>query len=195
MLAQIILASASPRRRELLDQIGVQYKVCPVDIDEIPFAYEQPAAYVQRVAAEKSAAGAEDAAKLPVLAADTAVVLESHIMGKPENLQDAKWMLSQLSGKTHQVFTAVSLRGKFHQQVLNVTDVTFRTLTEREIERYWQTGEPFDKAGSYAIQGFGAIFVKSIKGSFSGVVGLPVFETAKIIANEGIKIFEPKNLS
>lgn len=190
MSAQIILASASPRRRELLDQIGIQFTVCPVDIDETPLADEQPAAYVQRIAAEKSAAVTANTRKLPILAADTAVVLESHIMGKPENLQDAKWMLSQLSGKTHQVYTAVSLCGKSHQQVLSVTDVTFRKLTEDEIKHYWLSGEPADKAGSYAIQGLGAIFVQSITGSFSGVVGLPIFETAKILANEGIKVLK-----
>lgn len=188
--AKIILASASPRRRELLDQIGVQYTVCSVDIDEKPLADEQPVAYVQRIAAEKLAAVATNTGKLPILAADTAVVLESDIMGKPGNLSDAMRMLSQLSGKMHQVYTAVSLRGQFHQQALSVTDVTFRTLTEHEIEHYWQTGEPADKAGSYAIQGLGALFVQSIKGSFSGVVGLPIFETAEILANEGIQIFK-----
>ena len=190
MPAQIILASASPRRRELLAQIGVQFTDCPVDLDETPFADEQPVAYVQRIAMEKSAAVTTNTGKLPVLAADTVVVLNSEIMGKPGNLQDAMGMLSQLSGKTHQVHTAVSLRGKFHQQILSVTDVTFRTLSKYEIEHYWQTGEPADKAGSYAIQGLGAIFVQSIKGSFSGVVGLPVFETAEILANEGIRIFK-----
>ncbi len=190
MSAQIILASASPRRRELLGQIGVQFTVCPVDIDETPLADEQPGAYVQRIAAKKSAAVAPNTEKLPVLAADTAVVSGSYIMGKPENLQDAMRMLGQLSGKTHQVYTAVSLRGKFHQQVLSVTDVTFRILTECEIKHYWQSEEPADKAGSYAIQGLGAIFVQSITGSFSGVVGLPIFETVKILANEGIKVLK-----
>lgn len=190
MAAQIILASASPRRRELLDQIGIQFTACPVDINEKPLANELPVAYVQRIAAEKAAAVTTNTGKLPILAADTTVVLESDIMGKPENLQDAMWMLSQLSEKTHQVYTAVSLRGKSQQQILSVTDVTFRKLTEDEIIHYWLSGEPIDKAGSYAIQGLGAIFVQSITGSYSGVVGLPIFETVKILANEGIKVLK-----
>ena len=188
--AKIILASASPRRRELLDQIGVQFTICPVGIDEKPFVDEQPVAYVQRIAAEKSAAVTTNTGRLPILAADTAVVLESDIMGKPENLQDAMRMLGQLSGKTHQAYTAVSLRGKSHQQILSITDVTFRVLTETEIKYYWQSGESTDKAGSYAIQGLGAIFVQSITGSFSGVVGLPIFETVKLLANEGIQVLK-----
>jgi septum formation protein len=190
MAAQIILASASPRRRELLGQIGVQFTVCPVDINEMPHTDEQPTTYVQRVAAEKSAAAATNTRNLPILAADTTVVLESQIMGKPGNLQDAMRMLRQLSGRTHQVYTAVSLRGKSHHQALSVTEVTFRELTEHEIEHYWQSGESADKAGSYAIQGLGAVFVQSIKGSFSGVMGLPIFETAEILANEGILVFK-----
>jgi len=191
MSAQIILASASPRRKELLDQIKVSYQVHPVDIDETPRLNEAPAVYVQRLAAEKSAAGvAQTGGVLPVLAADTTVVLGDRIMGKPEHLDDALSMLMQLSGKTHQVYTAVSVRGFGHSQVLSVTDVAFRALTEQEIIAYWHSGEPLDKAGSYAIQGRASIFVESIKGSFSGVVGLPLFETAQLLSQQGIEFFK-----
>ncbi len=190
MTAQLILASASPRRRELLDQIKVRYIIYPVDIDETPYADEPPQDYVLRMAIEKSLACVEQIGpQIPVLAADTTVVLGSSIMGKPKDQQDALAMLAQLSGKTHQVYSAISLRGHQHNQAVTITDVTFRRLTENEIMAYWLSGEPIDKAGSYAIQGRGAIFVASIKGSFSGVVGLPLFETAELLIKQGIDIF------
>ena len=190
MTKHIILASASPRRKELLDQIKVIYEVYPVDIDETPKPNETPLDYVQRVAAEKSATCvAQLNPSVPVLAADTSVILNGVIMGKPKDQRDALAMLMQLSGKTHQVYTALSLRGREHSQVVSKTDVTFRTLTEQEILTYWQTGEPLDKAGSYAIQGLGGVFVESIKGSFSGVVGLPLFETAQLLSKQGIELF------
>lgn len=191
MTAQLILASASPRRRELLDQIRVRYLVNPVDLDETPLPNESPTVYVQRLAAEKSAACALQCRhNLPVLAADTSVVLGDVIMGKPNDQDDAMTMLSQLSGQTHQVMTALSLRGHQHWQALTITEVTFRQLTEAEIVAYWNTGEPLDKAGSYAIQGLGGIFVESLTGSFSGVVGLPLFETAELLAKQGIEFFK-----
>jgi septum formation protein len=191
MSVQIILASASPRRQELLDQIKVAYKVYPVDLDETPLPDEAPLAYVRRLAAEKSAAcKAQLNTDIPVLAADTAVILGSVIMGKPKNQADALAMLRQLSGKTHQVYSAISLRGRVHGQALSITEVTFRRLGEREMQAYWHSGEPLDKAGSYAIQGIGGVFVESIKGSFSGVVGLPLFETAELLANQGIELFK-----
>jgi septum formation protein len=191
MTAQIILASASPRRRELLDQIKVVYSVNPVDLDETPQPGEAPVDYVQRLAAEKSAACiAQLGDKLPVLAADTAVVLGDLIMGKPKDREDALAMLRQLSGKMHQVYSAVSLRGREHGQAVSITEVTFRSLTEGEIAAYWQSGEPVDKAGSYAIQGLGGVFVESISGSFSGVVGLPLFETAELLSGQGIEFFK-----
>ena len=192
MTARIILASASPRRRELLDQIKVTYRVIPVDIDETPWPGEPPKDYVCRIAAEKSAAGLarSDASGLPVLAADTAVVLSDRILVKPKDRDDALAMLEQLSGKTHQVYSAVSLRGQTHGQALSITDVTFRTLTHREILAYWRSGEPADKAGAYAIQGLGGLFVESIKGSYSGVVGLPLFETAELLSKQGIELFK-----
>jgi septum formation protein len=191
MTAQIILASASPRRKELLDQINVDYKVHPVDLDETPLPNEAPLAYVQRLAAEKSAACvAQLGDDLPVLAADTAVVLGDLIMGKPKDRDGAFTMLRQLSGKMHRVYSAISLRGKEHGQAVSITEVTFRPLTEREIDIYWQSGEPLDKAGSYAIQGLGGVFVASINGSFSGVVGLPLFETSELLSRQGIGLFK-----
>ncbi|MEI6705389.1 MAG: Maf family protein [Deltaproteobacteria bacterium] len=191
MAIQLILASASPRRKELLDQINVRYQVYPVDLDESPLPNEKPLAYVQRLAAEKSAACvAALKTELPVLAADTSVILGDMIMGKPQTQADAVAMLSQLSGKTHQVYSAISLRGREHSQAVSITEVTFRRLTEREIISYWDTGEPIDKAGSYAIQGIGGIFVESIVGSFSGVVGLPLFETAELLSKQGIEFFK-----
>jgi septum formation protein len=191
MTAQIILASASPRRKELLEQIRVRYFVHPVDLDETPLPNENPSAYVQRLAAEKSAVCMGQCGDvLPVLAADTAVVLGDLIMGKPKNQADAINMLMRLSGQTHRVFSALSLRGHQHWQALSVTEVTFRQLSESEIETYWQTGEPVDKAGSYAIQGLGGVFVESIRGSFSGVVGLPLFETAELLTKQGIELLK-----
>ncbi|MEI6066464.1 MAG: Maf family protein [Methylococcaceae bacterium] len=191
MSVQIILASASPRRKELLDQINVSYRVYPVDLDETPWPDEAPLDYVQRVAAEKSAAcKAQLNTEIPVLAADTAVILGSVIMGKPKDKADAMAMLTQLSGKTHQVYSAISLRGREHGQAVSITEVTFRCLTEQEILDYWDSGEPVDKAGSYAIQGRGGVFIESIKGSFSGVVGLPLFETAELLSKQGIELFK-----
>lgn len=189
-MPQIILASASPRRRELLDQIGIRYRVQVADVDETPFSEEPPLAYVERIAAAKSAwVQSRNNTDLPVLAADTTVVCNGKILGKPLDEADAVSMLQQLSGSTHQVYTAVSLRASAeHWQAVSVTDVTFRTLTLVEMLAYWKTGEPVDKAGSYAIQGLASVFVVAIQGSFSGVVGLPIFETASLLERVGIKI-------
>ncbi|OAI18844.1 MULTISPECIES: Maf family protein [Methylomonas] len=189
MSPQIILASASPRRSELLKQIGVRHRVVSVDIDEAPLPHEAPDAYVARVAAEKSeACRLVDRSGLPILAADTSVILDGRILGKPEDLQHAIEMLSRLSGRTHQVFSAVSLRGDRHWQALSVSEVRFRPLSHQEIVAYWQTGEPCDKAGAYAIQGLASTFIESMAGSFSGVMGLPLFETAQLLAQQGITI-------
>jgi septum formation protein len=190
MFPQLILASASPRRKQLLDQINIRYSVHAVDIDETPGVNESPISYCQRLAAEKSAACvAKYKTTLPVLAADTIVVLDHAIMGKPVNEVDAITMLRQLSGKTHQVYTAVSLRGKKHSQAVSVTEVTFRKLSEKEIICYWQSQEPLGKAGAYAIQGLASVFVERIRGSFSGVVGLPLFETAELLSQHNIEVF------
>ncbi len=190
MPRQLILASASPRRQELLRQINIIPIVHPVDLDETPLPNEQPLAYVERIAAEKSslcvAILGDELSALPVLAADTAVILDNNIMGKPKGKQDAIAMLTRLSGRTHQVYTAISLRGKQHWQAVSISEVTFRAISKAEISTYWQTGEPTDKAGAYAIQGMGGIFVSSIKGSFSGIVGLPLFETTELLAKAGI---------
>ena len=189
MPPQLILASASPRRSELLQQIGIRHVIKAVDIDETPWPHESPLAYVERVATEKSAVcRALLDHDMPVLAADTSVVCDGLIMGKPDNLQHALDMLGQLSGRSHQVYTAVSLRGDHHWQAVSASEVKFRRLTQAEIMAYWQTGEPQDKAGAYAIQGLASIFIESITGSFSGVMGLPLFETAQLLAKQGIKV-------
>ncbi len=190
MTPSLILASASPRRSELLKQLDLAHSIQIANIDETPLANEKPADYVLRVAHEKSLAVHQQCAQgSVVLAADTSVVLGDTIMGKPDNLAHALSMLSRLSGTTHQVYSAVSLRGRINQQVLSISDVTFRMLSEQEIIDYWHTGEPADKAGAYAVQGLASIFIQSIQGSFSGIMGLPLFETAKILSNEGIKVF------
>ncbi|MDD4914821.1 MAG: Maf family protein [Methylococcales bacterium] len=189
MPPQLILASASPRRSELLNQIGIRHIVSAVEVDETPLPDESAPAYVQRVAAEKSAAcKAALNQGLPVLSADTTVVCDDRIMGKPQNLQHALAMLSTLSGRSHLVYSAVSLRSVQHRQALCVSEVRFRQLDPAEIIGYWQTGEPCDKAGAYAIQGLGSVFIESITGSFSGVMGLPLFETAQLLAQEGISV-------
>ena len=189
MQPQIILASASPRRSELLKQIGISYRIMAVDINETPLANESPLAYVERVAAEKSAACQvllND--NLPVLSADTSVICDGEIMGKPLDLDHAISMLSRLSGRSHQVYIAVSLRGDAHWQALSISEVKFKPLSTDEIIAYWQTGEPCDKAGAYAIQGLASTFIESITGSFSGVMGLPLYETAQLLAKQGIKV-------
>lgn len=191
----IVLASASPRRRELLEQIGVTYRVVVADVDESPLADETPEQYVLRVAAAKSAEAAQMAndTDLPVLAADTAVVVDGDILGKPEHWEQAAAMLHRLSGRSHRVLTGISLRcGQQHRQALSETVVYFRTLQETEILAYWQTGEPRDKAGAYAIQGYAALFVERIEGSFSGVVGLPLFETAELLRKAGVGLLDER---
>lgn len=196
MSPQIILASASPRRRELLDQIAVSYIVHPADIDETPKIAECAEDYVIRIAAEKSLACQKlIRPSLPILAADTSVVIDGNILGKPEDEQHAIEMMQLLSGKKHYVYSAVSFRSAqgfgeyvFHHQALSVTEVNFRDIDTMEMKAYWKTGEPQGKAGGYAIQGLGSIFVESIKGSFSGVVGLPLFETVELLSKQGIKI-------
>jgi septum formation protein len=189
MSARIILASASPRRKALLEQINIQAVIRPVDLDETPIAGETPLAYVQRIALEKAIKCASvSQEKLPVLAADTAVVLADEIFGKPLNQAEGVRMLNRLSGRTHKVYSAVCLLGKAQRVAVSITEVTFRPITEQEIYCYWQTGEPADKAGGYAIQGMAAAFIETITGSYSGVMGLPLFETADLLAKEGINL-------
>lgn len=173
------LASQSPRRRELLKQIGARFQLLAIAIDETPIADERPSDYVVRMAEAKAAAGAailaEHGDHHRVLGADTAVVVDSEILGKPRDREDCLRMLRLLSGRSHQVMSAVSIIGGGRQETrLSVTDVSFRPLSDELIERYWESGEPRDKAGAYGIQGFGAVFVEKITGSYSGVVGLPL---------------------
>ncbi|HIG64887.1 MAG TPA: septum formation inhibitor Maf [Methyloprofundus sp.] len=186
----LILASASPRRSELLTQLGLIHTIQVADIDETPLGNEAPADYVLRVAAAKaSAILPQHPIDSVVLAADTSVVLGDTIMGKPQDLAHAIAMLSQLSASTHQVYSAVSVHGKRVQQIISISNVTFRAISTQEIIQYWHTGEPADKAGAYAIQGLASTFIETINGSFSGIMGLPLFETAQLLSNEGINIF------
>jgi septum formation protein len=193
----VYLASGSPRRRELLQQIGVAFRVVNAGIDETVLGGELPLSYVTRLAAAKADAGWETVcaargttaslAGAPVLAADTAVVLEGRILGKPAGREDAQYMLSRLSGRTHEVLTAVALRSAGGMQSrVSRSEVTFRAIGADEARRYWETGEPRDKAGAYAIQGRAAVFVADLRGSHSGVMGLPLFETAELLAAAGV---------
>lgn len=191
----IIVASSSPRRRELLDQICVRYILSPVAVDETPRRGETPEQYVVRLAAAKSLlAQRSERTQLPILGADTAVVLAGEIMGKPRGRDHALAMLARLSGRRHQVMSAVSVRSpQQHWQALNVSTVIFRPIGQEEMLAYWATGEPVDKAGAYAIQGVGALFVKHIEGSFSGVVGLPLHETADLLRKAGVSLLRSES--
>jgi septum formation protein len=186
----VYLASGSPRRRELLQQIGVAFRVVGTAVDEAVRLAETAPAYVLRLAAAKAEAGwdgSRDGTQIPVLAADTAVVLDGRILGKPADRQDAEGMLGQLSGRTHEVLTAVALRtANGVQSRISRSEVTFRSVAAAEARAYWETGEPRDKAGGYAIQGLGAIFIADLRGSYSGVMGLPLFETAELLCNAGL---------
>ena len=193
----LYLASGSPRRRELLTQIGVPFTTVSAPIDEIPLADEGAAAYVERLARAKAEAGlACLQGPAVVLGADTAVVLEGRILGKPENREHALAMLADLSGREHQVLTAVALSDGQRRQSLCVTsNVRFRTISADEAARYWASGEPADKAGGYAIQGLAAVFVTALTGSYSAVVGLPLSETADLLAQFGIACWQVPALS
>lgn len=179
----IYLASGSPRRRELLTQIGVEFAVIKAEIDETPLPGEAPADYVLRLARAKARAGweASDQSR-PVLGADTSVVLDGVILGKPEDREHAIAMLQALAGRSHQVMTAVAVvAGARCESALSVTEVGFRALSARDCADYVESGEPMDKAGGYGIQGLGALFVSDLKGSYSGVVGLPLAETGELL--------------
>jgi septum formation protein len=185
MYPEIALASASPRRRELLQQIGVPFSLVQVDVDESLRGDENPRDYVTRLAQAKAQAGAAKIQfALPVLGADTIVVVDQQILGKPVNQADFSRMMQLLSGRCHQVLTAVALIGQQRSETCCVTtDVWFRELTAADIAAYWQTGEPCDKAGGYGIQGQGGRFVSHISGSYSAVVGLPLYETDLLLRN------------
>ncbi|HEV7613344.1 MAG TPA: Maf family protein [Steroidobacteraceae bacterium] len=186
----VYLASASPRRRELLQQIGVSFRVVGAAVDETAVPGEAPTAYVTRLAAAKADTGwdkSRDNTQVPVLAADTAVALEGQILGKPSDQEHAESMLSQLSGRTHEVWTAVALRTAVGLQYrISRSEVTFRSIAAGEARAYWETGEPADKAGAYAVQGRAAIFIAELRGSYSGVMGLPLFETAELLSEAGV---------
>ncbi len=191
---QIILASKSPRRRELLSQIGVSFSTMSVDIDEAVAFGEQPIQYVTRMSLNKALTArhiAEGGAlnkkcDIPILASDTAVVFSGEIFGKPDSETDAYDMLAKLSGNTHNVYTAVTVISESAKTIVNDTFVTFRKISHSEIMAYLTTKESFDKAGAYGIQGMGALFIKNITGSYSGVMGLPIYETAKLLSESGI---------
>jgi septum formation protein len=215
---QIYLASNSPRRRELLAQIGVRFGVIAVDLREEPLPAEVPEEYVVRIALDKARAGGRLVARgpgaaegafrpgspagsrkrrsnvstdfwqpaLPVLAADTVVVVDGRILGKPSDRAAAAAMMRLLSGRTHRVLSGVALIGEAERFALSVSEVSFRRVSAEEARAYWETGEPDDKAGGYGIQGLGALFVRDLRGSYSGVMGLPLYETSRLLAAEGI---------
>lgn len=191
MQTQLILASASPRRRELLTQIGIRFQVQTADVDEAALQGETPEALVQRLAAlkaqtvwqqrQRSLSAVEG--NIPVLGADTLGVLDGELLVKPTGFAHAQRMLLAMAGRQHEIFSAVAVVNAQGLQVkVSRSVVTFRAITEAEILAYWQSGEPCDKAGAYAIQGLGAVFVEKLEGSYSGVMGLPLFETAQLLA-------------
>ncbi|TKB47876.1 Maf family protein [Thalassotalea mangrovi] len=179
----LYLASKSPRRQELLKQLGVEFALVSGETDETPLADETPAEYVARLAREKSAAGQQHCSATDlVLGADTIVVVDSQILEKPQDFADFQRMFNQLSGRSHQVLTAVAVRrGKRLEQALVRSTVFFRPITEAEMTAYWSTSEPCDKAGGYAIQGIAGKFVTHIEGSYSAIVGLPLYETEQLL--------------
>ncbi|OUS16544.1 septum formation protein Maf [Gammaproteobacteria bacterium 50_400_T64] len=179
----IILASSSPRRAELLRQIGTRFSIQPADIDETQFPDESPEIYVQRMAREKAETVAQHIQEinLPVLGADTTVVLDNRVFSKPADKAEAIATLRALSGRSHRVLSAIAVVAEDRTELrLSETSVHFREIQEQEYERYWSTGEPLGKAGAYAIQGLGAVFVDGITGSYSGVVGLPLSQTFEL---------------
>ncbi|MBS0365136.1 MAG: septum formation inhibitor Maf [Proteobacteria bacterium] len=188
----LCLASMSPRRRELLTQIGVAHRVHAAHVDESVRTGEAPGEYVQRMAAAKAQAVYAQAVHghlrpLPVLGADTAVVIDGAICGKPAGEADSLAMLRRLSGRTHQVLTAVALLAPSGaSRAMSTSEVVFREIGPQECNAYWRTGEGHDKAGGYAIQGLGAVFVRHLAGSYSGVMGLPLFETSQLLRAAGI---------
>lgn len=205
-MTDVYLASRSPRRRELLKQIGVKFEPLMLrlavprgaDVDEVRHPGESAADYVERVAREKAEFGAQalvlrSMLVKPVLTADTVVIVDGDVLGKPANPQQAADFLRRLSGRAHEVRTAVAIAvgsGRTRQVLLatSVSQVTFGALTEAQIKQYCASGEPYDKAGGYAIQGLGAVFVARLEGSYSGVMGLPLYETAQLLRQAGVPV-------
>jgi septum formation protein len=188
--APVHLASSSPRRHEILTMLGIPFSAAGVDVDESRLQGETAEDMVQRLAVAKATAADADEAQM-VVGADTMVVIDGEPFGKPEHRQDALRMLAALSDRAHQVLTGVAVRSRRGTQViLSRTDVRFRQILPDEALAYWQSGEPCDKAGAYAIQGRGGIFVAAIEGSYSGVVGLPVFETTQLLSSAGFNVLQ-----
>ncbi|MCA2015762.1 Maf-like protein [Vibrio tritonius] len=179
----LVLASGSPRRRELLTQLGYTFDIVVSDVEEVRHSDETPAQYVERLSRDKARAGMKLVSEgSVVIGSDTIVVKGDAVLEKPHDFAEAKSMLELLSGDVHQVMTAVTVAcGSHYESAVVVTDVWFKTLSDDEIEHYWQTGEPQDKAGSYGIQGIGGRFVTRIEGSYYAVVGLPLYETDQLI--------------
>tara|TARA_Y100001956_G_scaffold82746_1_gene105346 strand:- start:1865 stop:2425 length:561 start_codon:yes stop_codon:yes gene_type:complete len=178
----LILASGSPRRKELLQQLGYPFTILVTNVEESQHAGEQAEQYVARLSQDKALAALNQQPDNVVLGSDTIVVCDNQVLEKPLDLAHAKQMLMMLSGRSHQVMTAVTVVSKEKQETVVVTtDVWFKTLSENEVEQYWHTGEPCDKAGSYGIQGIGGRFVTRIEGSYHAVVGLPLFETDQLL--------------
>jgi septum formation protein len=185
---KLYLASASPRRREILESLGIAFTLVTVDVDESPRDGEAPAETVLRLAVAKAEAAGAGPGDL-VLGADTEVVVDGETLGKPRDEADALAMLGRLSGRPHKVLTGLALHGPHGTRTaLSETDVYFREISRDEALAYWQSGEPQDKAGGYAVQGLGGVFVERIEGSYSGVVGLPVFETVALLEGAGVDV-------
>lgn len=183
------LASASPRRREILAALGLAFSAAGEDVDETRLDGENAAAMVRRLASVKAAAAEAAHRDCAVLGSDTAVVLGDRVFGKPTSQEDAGEMLAALSGRTHDVLTAVALRYRGEERLaLSASRVSFRRIEPTEAARYWASGEPRDKAGGYAIQGLGGVFVSELCGSYTGVIGLPVYETAELLRRVGIEV-------
>lgn len=191
MQPQLYLASRSPRRQELLRQVGLRFAVVAADVDERRRPDQTPADYALAMALAKARA-AQPPAALPVLGADTDVVIDGEILGKPSDRAQALDMLRRLAGRTHEVYSGVAaVQDGRAATALSVTRVTFGAISAAQAQAYWSTGEPADKAGAYAIQGVGAQFVREIHGSYSGVVGLPLYETLGLLRAFGIEPAEP----
>jgi septum formation protein len=189
IMPSLILAYQSPRRRELLEQLGLEFRVQPADIDEQLRAGELPQPFVERLALEKARAVAGGHPDALVLGSDTIVVVDAHVLGKPRDREDALRMLTLLSGREHEVLSAVALVGPKAEAVsTQISRVRFRRLSDEEMNAYWASGEPQDKAGAYAIQGLGAIFIEHLAGSYSGVMGLPLFETTRLLREAGVAV-------
>ena len=194
-MSDLILASASPRRKELLEQIAVKFTCSPMDVDESRLPGEGAVAYVQRLAQAKALAAIPKANGLPVLGSDTIVLLHGELLGKPQDEKAAKVMLEALSGQSHKVVTGISLCRNLNGElkVLNdvvTTDVHFAELSSAQIWAYVKTGESMDKAGAYGIQGKAAVFIESIEGSYSNVVGLPLLETSRLLEQFNVPIWQ-----